>query len=289
MVLAAALATSLGIAGGWGLSGAVRKDPSPAAEHGTPTAVEGEPAAGDVGVGPPQAFDPADRDLDYGEMLEALEALEAAGMRVIPTRALFRLDAPAVAADGTVSDVVAQALLLSDDEVERLNRLIGEAGERLREIELERLETVHVSDDRAVFRIPGFAAEGATVEESLREGILTALGETDGTLFWELMVDGLPYQWEDFWRGFGREEIVVVFERRVVEDDGLQLRVEAGPPRDGAPADGTGEQTHGGSSMIRVGPNGPHGTGAFLAGRHRYLHELLPEDLEGYFAQPLSP
>ncbi len=292
LVAAAACATVLGLAAGWGLSAGVRADrstggPEPAGEEPVAGGRDRERLTGEVPDVPGElreAKDELEEGLDYAGMLEVLEA---AGMRVIPKRALHRLNRPAIREEGGVSEAVAQALMLSDEEVERVNRAIAEAEAGLRELELERMEVVAISDERAVFRFGSFEDEGAEVEASLRRRLLAELGDRDGGLFWDLMEREPPYYDGDYWRGFGRDEILIVFTRELVAgtEGGrrVELKVEFGPPLEGAPGPDLPRQTQGGARITQASPEGGDIGFAAFAGRHHYLYEYLSEELQRFF------
>lgn len=70
---------------------------------------------------------------------------------------------------GRLSDAMAEALALSDEEVRRVNRIFEEAEEKLNRSELERLEIVSASDEKVVFHIPRDIETGRQLEEEFRQ------------------------------------------------------------------------------------------------------------------------
>ena len=207
-----AAATLVGLTVGWGLSTLIREEREVSAINDLP----------ELAV-PEESEHSSLEDLDYAAMLEAFAA---AGIRIIPESLLERLDAPAVGADGRLTEPLVDALLLSEAETEQLNRALAETEIRLRMIELDRLQVVERSADRLVIRIEAYRDEGVGVERMLRERIAATIGQIDGELFWNLMTREMPGTGMDHWGGFGREPVAAVFEREIIDEDDNGQTVE---------------------------------------------------------------
>ena len=272
----AAAAILAGLAGGWGVGTLIRSEVDPP-DTGDPAEL----------VLPQDLAVPPEKVMDYGAMLQALAA---AGMRIVPEALLQSLDVPAIGHDGRLTEPVADALLLREEETDRLNRALAEAEIRLREIELDRLQVVERSADRLEIRFEAFREEGAGVERMLRERIAAVIGQIDAELLWSLMTRENAGPGFDYWREFGREPAAVVFERRIVDEnnDGQTVEIrffclsyapeitedEISPREDSA-----------GFMRFRVGEGTapPPDAWALLAGRYAYLYEFLPPEWERYF------
>lgn len=161
------------------------------------------------------------------EVRRWMEELAGLGRRVVPERTVTRLAVQPLDDSGRVSDSTRELFLLTDDEVDRVNRLLAEVEERLVLAEIMQLELLEVSEREAVFLIP-VLEEGAEIEEALRGGLLEILGEADGELLWTLLRREKPDGSPNRWRSFGSRAREIVF--GVSENDPRE--VPAAPPDD---------------------------------------------------------
>ncbi len=276
LAAATAVATLVGLAIGWGLSTLTREEQEVSGLNDLPE------------FAPPEESDHSSpQDLDYAAMLEAFAA---AGIRIVPESLLERLDAPAVGADGRLTEPLIDALLLSETEAEELNRALAETEIRLRMIELDRLQVVERSADRLLVRIEAYRDEGVGVERMLRERIAAAIGQIDGELFWNLMTRELPSTGMDYWGGFGRESVAALFEREIIDEDDngqtVEIRFGLRPlePEAGYPEIARDDEADG-VIRLRVGEGSspPDNAWVMLTGRYAYLHQFLPPGWELYF------
>ena len=229
-----------------------------------------------------------------------MEELAGMGRRVVPERTVTRLAVRPLEDSGRVSDSSRELFLLTDDEIDRVNRLLAEVEERLVLAEMMQVEVLELSDREAVFLIP-VLEEGAEIEQTLRDGLLEILGETDGELFWSLLRRGKPDGGLDRWRSFGGRAREIVFgfsddDPREVQGDPPDyeisgwLRYEERVAEDFAWLPEAGGVS--GLEVKRVGPLPAEARSAaetedvfFNPHRERYgfLVPLLPDTLRDYF------
>lgn len=278
-LLVAAVATGVGIATGWSLGAYVRDDRAggPASEEwGAVEVPEGVRAVS------PEHDDFEEVPIDFSAMLESIEAR---GMRVVPRRVLRNWDEPVIGRDGRISERLSSALLLSEEEIERMNHAFRRTADRLEEIELEHLRIVHAANGRVVFHIGAYERQGEILRRALQRRIFSELGERDGSFLWDLVGRAETSSEKDYWGGFGRDETMVVFEKAVIEQlDGTE-RVEFsftyGPVESGGASAEGGNRVQFRTLTIPPGDGKPRL--ATLAGRHDFLFRFFPDEMRQYF------
>lgn len=228
-------------------------------------------------------------DAGTDHMQRFLDEVDASGMRIVPVDSLRDLDVKAIEG-GMVADDIRDVLFLSPEEVERVNRVIREAGERLNQAELERLEIVEVSDTKTVFHIPALGEVGQQVKREFQEELKKALGDMDGNAF--LMVMGDHHITASDWDGFGRYDRTVTFSVEPRDDGRVWLQFEQESPVDQVEAyhHARGEGVSGNIGIGRgFGTNYPYGPRQApphrSLQRSQFLLPLLPEELRFYFEE----
>jgi|GEM_PF-6664182 len=226
-------------------------------------------------------------DANTDSMQRFLDEADAAGMRVIPIDSLRALDVKTIVS-GKVADDMQEILSLSEEEVERLNRVIDRGGERLRDAELERIQVVEVSDNRAVFFVPALGEIGHHVKREFEEELKRTLGHLDAHTFLTVMEDGHISHWD----GFGRFDRTITFSVEPRDDERVWLQFEQESPADQvreyfrSQGRGIGGNVGMGRGFGTLYPRGQHHPlPSRSLQRSAYLIPLLPEGLRFYFEE----
>jgi len=110
---------------------------------------------------------------------------------------------------GRLSNAMAEALALSEEEVKRVNQIFEDTEEKLNESELERLEIVSVSDNEVIFHIPRDIEAGWELEKEFRQQFIDVLGDIDGAFF--LSVHDFSYASDTYFHEFGKVDRTITF------------------------------------------------------------------------------
>jgi hypothetical protein len=230
---------------------------------------------------------PKPTESNTDEMQVFLDEVDASGMRVVPINSLRTLAVRAIEG-GAVSDDMREILSLSPEEVERVNLVIQEAGDRLAEAELDRIETVDISESRAVFQVPALGEVGEQVKQKFEEELREVLGDMDANAFLTIMGDHHLFHWD----GFGRYDRTITFSVEPREDGRVWVIFDQESPVEQVEA-----YYHARGEGIRGNIGGGRGfktTYPYASGqsplhrslqRSRFLLPLLPEELRFYFEE----
>lgn len=207
-------------------------------------------------------------EIDYDE---AFARLEADGLRLVPKKVLPYLAGQVVQPDGRMSPKTVELLRLSPRQVTELNAAIKVAAERLAQLEIERVQKVTAAEGEVVFRIGELSTEGQRVKDDLKDAVISSLGERDG-----LVLQNLMNQPDSYFQGFGDQALDVLF--YLVPDDEnpsvprAYFSVKAANPEADPPSGGRwGKPLH----WTVYAP--------VSAGRHSYLLQMLPSEMQAHF------
>lgn len=224
-------------------------------------------------------------EADTDDIQRFLDEVDASDMRVVPVDSLRNLNIKAIEG-GAVTDEMQDILSLSPEEVERVNCIIRETGERLGEAELERMQAVETSKTKMVLHIPALGDAGQQLAADFREELKKTLGATDGNVFLTVMADDHI----SYWDAFGSFDRTVTFS---VEPRGdriwVQFEQESPVEQIEAYYHARGVR-HIGNGMGRgFGTTYPYPWGQSpprrSLQRSKFLLPLLPEELRFYFEE----
>lgn len=216
------------------------------------------------------------------EMERFLKQVAAQNMTVIPESALRRI---IPMHNGRLSNDMAEALALTEEEVRRVNQVFEEVEEKLNESELERLEIVGASDEEVIFRIPRDIERGRQLNEEFRRRLIEVLGDIDGEFF--LNVHDSSYPTDFYFHRFGQIDRTITFTLMTVPNNGsrlgfweeIPLSQQRGALKGAEGSSRVGFETEFPiTSLSPVQPSSPSS-----AKRSKFLIPLLPEPMRSQF------